>query len=89
MLLLDPMLATGGSASVAIQYLLNNSNVSEDHIIFVNLVASPAGIVKILEDFPKVRILTAEIDPGMNERAYIVPGLGDFGCRYYGTDGSD
>ncbi|KAI1319423.1 Uracil phosphoribosyltransferase, synthesizes UMP from uracil [Mortierella claussenii] len=84
-LLLDPALATGGSAMKAIEVLLDHG-VSEDKIIFVNLLCCPEGITAVMGSFPKIKIVTAEVDDGLNEKKYIVPGLGDFGCRYYGTD---
>jgi uracil phosphoribosyltransferase len=80
-LLLDPMLATGGSAIKAIEVLIDNQ-VPEERIIFVNLVASPEGIQKMARAYPKVKIVTAWVDDGLNEERYIVPGLGDFGDRY-------
>ncbi|KAI8088936.1 uracil phosphoribosyltransferase-domain-containing protein [Halteromyces radiatus] len=84
-LLLDPMLATGGSAMKAVEVLLDN-NVPEDHIIFLNLIASPEGIAAFVEKFPKVKIVVGEIDSGLDSNKYIVPGCGDFGCRYFGTN---
>jgi uracil phosphoribosyltransferase len=84
-LLLDPMLATGGSAIKAIEVLLQHG-VPQSKIIFVNLVAAPEGINALLDAHPQVKIITAAIDEGLDERKYIVPGLGDFGCRYFGTD---
>eukprot|EP00842_Homolaphlyctis_polyrhiza_P006774 jgi/Hompol1/7098/HPOL_000744-RA len=84
-LLLDPMLATGGSAIKAIEVLLSH-NVKEDHIIFVNLISCPEGIDAVTAKYPKVKLVTAEIDDGLNEQKYIVPGIGDFGCRYFGTN---
>ncbi|KAG0767938.1 hypothetical protein G6F57_014050 [Rhizopus arrhizus] len=84
-LLLDPMLATGGSAMQAVQVLLDN-NVKEDHIIFLNLIGSPEGIDCFIAKYPKVKIVIGELDAGLNEDKYIVPGCGDFGCRYFGTD---
>ncbi|MAG07704.1 uracil phosphoribosyltransferase [Candidatus Pacearchaeota archaeon] len=83
-LLLDPMLATGGSVCKAID-VLKEKNVKEDKIIFVNLVSCPEGIKKLKKDFPKVRIITGAIDDKLNSKAYIIPGLGDFGDRYFGT----
>ncbi|KAI7899792.1 uracil phosphoribosyltransferase-domain-containing protein, partial [Cokeromyces recurvatus] len=80
-LLLDPMLATGGSAMQAVQVLLDN-NVREDHIIFLNLIGSPEGIDAFVQRFPKVKIVIGELDAGLNEEKYIMPGCGDFGCRY-------
>ncbi|KKY29215.1 putative uracil phosphoribosyltransferase [Phaeomoniella chlamydospora] len=81
-LLLDPMLATGGSAIMAIE-VLKAKGVPEDRIFFLNLIASPEGIKNFAEQAPKVRVVTAFIDQGLNEKNYIVPGLGDFGDRYY------
>ncbi|CDS14153.1 Putative Uracil phosphoribosyltransferase 1 [Lichtheimia ramosa] len=84
-LLLDPMLATGGSAMQAVKVLLDN-NVREDRIIFLNLMAAPEGIEQFVKQYPKVKIVVGEIDEGLDENKYIVPGVGDFGCRYFGTD---
>jgi len=83
-LLVDPMLATGGSANMAIKVLLENK-VPEENILFLVVVASPEGIKAVHNAYPKVKIVTANVDQGMNEHKYIVPGLGDFGDRYYGT----
>ncbi|KAG9745023.1 PRTase-like protein, partial [Aureobasidium melanogenum] len=81
-LLLDPMLATGGSALMAVE-VLRQKGVPEDRILFLNLIASPEGADNFAEKFPKVRIVTAFIDEGLDEKNYIVPGLGDFGDRFY------
>ncbi|KAF2490231.1 uracil phosphoribosyltransferase [Lophium mytilinum] len=81
-LLLDPMLATGGSALMAVEVLIKRG-VPEDHILFLNLIASPEGAVNFAQRFPKVRVVTAFVDRGLNEKNYIVPGLGDFGDRFY------
>jgi len=83
-LLVDPMLATGGSAKTAIAALLAKG-VSLDNIVFVCLIACPEGIQALLKDYPGLKIITGVIDPGMNSQKYIVPGLGDFGDRYFGT----
>jgi uracil phosphoribosyltransferase len=81
-LLLDPMLATGGSAARAVD-LIKEAGGRNTRMICV--VAAPEG-VKALEDrHPEVRIFTAALDEGLNYRAYIVPGLGDFGDRLFGT----
>jgi uracil phosphoribosyltransferase len=81
-LLLDPMLATGGSASRAVD-LIKEAGGRNTRMICV--VAAPEG-VKALEDrHPEVKIFTAALDEGLNDRAYIVPGLGDFGDRLFGT----
>ncbi|KAK3328451.1 uracil phosphoribosyltransferase [Cercophora scortea] len=81
-LLLDPMFATGGSAIMAVQVLISRG-VPEDRILFINLIASPEGIKNFATKFPKLRVVTAFIDQGLDEKNYIVPGLGDFGDRYY------
>ncbi|KAG2202353.1 hypothetical protein INT46_004678 [Mucor plumbeus] len=84
-LLLDPMLATGGSAMQAVQVLLDN-NVKEERIIFLNLIGSPEGIDAFVQRYPKVKIVIGELDAYLNDEKYIIPGCGDFGCRYFGTD---
>lgn len=83
-LLLDPMLATGGSVCKAIE-VLKDHGVKEDKIIFVNLISVPKGIENFQECAPEATIITGYIDPQLNERAYIIPGLGDFGDLYFGT----
>ncbi|KAF1947102.1 uracil phosphoribosyltransferase [Clathrospora elynae] len=81
-LLLDPMLATGGSALMAID-VLKSRGVPEEHILFLNLIASPEGAKNLADQFPKVRVVTAFVDQGLDEKNYIIPGLGDFGDRFY------
>lgn len=83
--ILDPMLATGGSAIVTIRRL-KERGVKEEKIIYINLVSAPEGLEAVLAIFPGIRIITAEIDEGLNDRAYIIPGLGDFGDMYFGTE---
>lgn len=85
-LLLDPMLATGGTALAAIQVLLNNG-VGVDRIVFVNLITVPEGIAAVLDRHPAVRIVTSAVDERLNDNAYMMPGIGDFGDRFFGTDG--
>ena len=81
-LLLDPMLATGGSAAAAIDQLLAAGAV---HISLLCVVAAPEGIAKLKSAYPDLSIVTAALDRELNERSYILPGLGDFGDRLYGT----
>jgi len=81
-LLLDPMLATGGSAMKAVEVLIEHG-VPEERIIFINLIASPEGLNKFCTKYPQLRVITGWIDKGLNEKAYIIPGLGDFGERRY------
>lgn len=83
-LLMDPMLATGGSAITAISKLLE-AGVKEENIIFVNVVAAPEGIHNLLTKHPSLTFCTASIAEGLNEKKYIRRSLGDFGDRYFGT----
>lgn len=85
-LLCDPMLATGGSAKAAIKCLIE-AGVLEERIILAILVAAPEGINAVKAAYPKTTVVCAERDPMLNEDKYIVPGLGDFGDRYYDTVG--
>jgi len=83
-LLLDPMLATGGSAMKAVEVLMEHG-VPEERIIFINLIAAPEGLTTFCSRFPSLKVITGWIDQGLNDKAYIVPGLGDFGERRYCT----
>jgi uracil phosphoribosyltransferase len=109
-ILVDPMLATGGSALMAIgvciayftvyaaniavmllllcclQELLR-CGVQEENIVFVNVVSCPEGITALAHKYPAISILTAAVDDHLNGHKYIVPGLGDFGDRYFNTPG--
>ena len=78
----DPMLATGGSASDAIRMLKEKGC---EHIRFMCLVAAPEGVRKVQADHPDVDIYAAALDECLNDHAYIVPGLGDAGDRLFGT----
>lgn len=82
-LLVDPMLATGGSATDAIHYL---KKAGAKHIRFICLIAAPEGVRAVSDAHPDVTIITAALDERLNENAYIVPGLGDAGDRIFGTD---
>ncbi len=81
-LVVDPMLATGGSGSHALHFLKENG---AKQLRFVCLIAAPEGVERLQVDHPDVPIITAAIDERLNEKAYIVPGLGDAGDRYFGT----
>ena len=81
-LILDPMLATGGSLADTISAL---NNRSAQVICAVCIVAAPEGIKRINQKYPDVKIYTAAVDSHLNEKKFIVPGLGDFGDRYFGT----
>lgn len=81
-ILLDPMLATGGSASEAMKYLKQRS---ASKIIFACIVAAPEGVSKLQQDHPDVKIFAAVLDRKLNNKGYILPGLGDAGDRTFGT----
>ena len=81
--IVDPMLATGGSASAAIS--LMKEKYGCNHIVLMNLIAAPEGIAVIRRDHPNVDLFVAAVDERLNEHAYIVPGLGDAGDRIFGT----
>jgi uracil phosphoribosyltransferase len=70
--------ATGGSAIKAIEVLLSHG-VKENKIIFLNLVAAPEGIEAVTKKYSELKIVTASVDKGLNDKKYIIPGLGDFG----------
>lgn len=82
--LLDPMLATGGSALMAVDVLIKRG-VPANRIIFLNLIASPEGLEKFKTEHPDVQIVTGWVDEGLDENRFITPGLGDFGDRYYSS----
>jgi uracil phosphoribosyltransferase len=82
-LLLDPMLATGGSGSAALTFIKRRR---PREIRFVTLLAAPEGIRRIRKDHPDVTIYSTVVDRQLNERGYILPGLGDAGDRIFGTD---
>ena len=82
-LLVDPMLATGGSAIAALDLL---TRVGVSHTVLLSIVATVSGIEAVERKHPDTMIYTAAVDPTLNERNFIVPGLGDFGDRLNGTD---
>jgi uracil phosphoribosyltransferase len=84
-LILDPMLATGGSATAAIEVLKRWGAV---RIKLVNLIAAPEGVEAVSRAHPDVEIYTAALDRQLNEKGYIMPGLGDAGDRQFGTGNS-
>jgi uracil phosphoribosyltransferase len=81
-LLLDPMLATGNSTAAAVDTL---KSAGAHQITLIALIAAPEGIAHIQQEHPDVKIVVASIDSHLNEKGYIVPGLGDAGDRLYGT----
>ena len=82
LIVLDPMLATGGSASAAISFIKNRGCRS---IRMMNLIAAPEGIERVQKDHPDVDIYVACVDEKLNDHGYIIPGLGDAGDRLFGT----
>ena len=83
--LCDPMLATGGSAKAAIEVLVKEYHVATNRIIFANMISCPEGLKALEESYPEVKIVTACVDDCLNYQKYIVPGLGDYGDRYFNT----
>ncbi|SHE58624.1 uracil phosphoribosyltransferase [Caldanaerobius fijiensis DSM 17918] len=84
LIVVDPMLATGGSAVAAIYFLLQRG-ADIRNIKLVNLIAAPEGIKAVTEKYPEIEIFVAAVDERLNEHGYIVPGLGDAGDRLFGT----
>ena len=87
-LILDPMLATGGSATAAIEVLKRWGAVQPVRIKLINLIAAPEGVAAVTAAHPDVHIHCAALDRQLNEKGYILPGLGDAGDRQFGTGGS-
>jgi uracil phosphoribosyltransferase len=84
-LLCDPMLATGGSATMAIETLVSKYNVDPAKIVFANMICAPEGLRVLAETYPQVKIVTVVVDDKLNEEKFIVPGLGDYGDRFFNT----
>lgn len=81
-IIVDPMLATGGSATAAIGFM---KEYGCKNIKLMSIISAPVGIDRVREDHPDVEIYVAAVDEGLNENGYIVPGLGDAGDRIFGT----
>jgi uracil phosphoribosyltransferase len=88
-LILDPMLATGGSATAAIEVLKKWGAVQPVRIKLINLIAAPEGVAAVSAAHPDVDIYCAALDRSLNEKGYIQPGLGDAGDRQFGTGPSE
>lgn len=82
-LVLDPMLATGGSANLALNLLKSRG---ANHMTLISMISAPEGAALIKKNHPSVSLYTVVQDLGLDEHKYIVPGLGDFGDRYFGTN---
>lgn len=83
-LLLDPMIATGGSAALAVK-VLKAAGAVEKQITLISFIASPEGITQFQKECPEVGLVVAQVDEGLDDQKRIIPGLGDFGDRYFGT----
>ncbi|KAI9150924.1 Uridine kinase [Blastocladiella emersonii ATCC 22665] len=84
-LLMDATVATGAAAMMAIRVLLDHS-VPEDRIVLATLIAAPPGLHAVARAFPKVKIVVSEVDPEINDQYHILPGIGNYGDRYFGSD---
>lgn len=84
-LLMDPILATGGTISRAIDCLIKKRNVDEGKIILVTLIAAPEGVHLVCKAYPRMKVVTTQIDDCIGADMNVRPGLGDFGDRYFGT----
>lgn len=79
------MLATGGSALTALGILIDQGRVDPARLVFACVVAAPEGVRAVHAAYPGVTIVAGAVDAGLDGNKYIVPGLGDYGDRYYGT----
>jgi len=84
-IILEPMLATGGSLSLVIS-LIKEAGAKEENIIVATVISVMEGVERLKSQFPSIHIISAALDPYLNDKWYIVPGLGDFGDRYFGND---
>jgi uracil phosphoribosyltransferase len=83
---MDPILGTGYSASRAVS-LLVDAGVKEERILFVSLIAAPEGVRRLFGHHPQIKVVTSEIDDGLtDDTVAVLPGVGDFGDRYFGTE---
>lgn len=87
-ILMDATVATGAAAMMAIRVLLDH-DVPESNILIVSLLMAESGVHSIAYAFPKVQIVTTAIDPEINDKFYVLPGMGNFGDRYFGTEPSE
>jgi uracil phosphoribosyltransferase len=83
-LLLEPMLATGGSTLAALD-VLRGAGVTAENTVLVNFLASPEGLERLGREAPGLRVVTSAVEDGLNEQAFMIPGIGDFGDRFFGT----
>ena len=84
-IILEPMLATGGTG-IEVLTKLESLGIAQERIIFASVVCAPEGLEAIYARFPNIKIITLAVDSHLNDTKFIVPGLGDFGDRYFGTE---
>jgi uracil phosphoribosyltransferase len=84
-IILDPMIATGGSGTDTIK-IITEMGVDQKQIIFVGVIAAPEGIKVMSKTYPDIKIIVAITDEGLTSKKFITPGLGDFGDRFFGTE---
>lgn len=82
--ILDPMFATGNSGYDAVHNFVKQG-IKEENIVFMSLISAPEGVERLSKAYGKIRIVTAQLDETLNEKGYIVPGLGDAGDRIFNT----
>jgi len=82
----EPMIATGGSLAMVISRIIEKG-VKQENILIASICVAPEGALSLQTKFPKLRLVLIALDEKLNEKKYIVPGLGDFGDRYFGTEG--
>lgn len=83
-MVLEPMIATGGSSVISVD-ILKKWGVKEEKIIFVSVIAAPEGLERLKKHHPHIKLVVAQVDKSLNKEKFIIPGLGDFGDRYFGT----
>lgn len=87
-ILMDATVATGAAAIMAIRVLLDH-DVAEENVLLASLLMAESGVHSIAYAFPRVKIVTSALDPEINEKFHVLPGIGNFGDRYFGTEPSD
>ncbi|XP_077079661.1 uridine-cytidine kinase-like 1 [Siphateles boraxobius] len=84
---MDSTVSTGAAAMMAVRVLLDH-DVQEDKILLVSLLMAELGVSSVAYAFPRVKIITTAVDKSLDDLLHLIPGIGDFGDRYFGTDGS-
>ncbi|CAB1336514.1 unnamed protein product [Coregonus sp. 'balchen'] len=85
-ILMDSTVSTGAAAMMAVRVLLDHE-VQEENIVLVSLLMAELGVHSVAYAFPKVKIITTAVDKGVDDFLQVIPGIGDFGDHYFGTDG--